>query len=260
MLQGIDALSEREKAALRLLLSGHDAKSIARHLDLSVHTVNDRLRAVRRKLGVSSSREAARLLAKAEGANHNFAVPENFGIADRPGTAQQTAASGRQGAVGHWSIWLGGAMLMLSLFVAGLLMMSRGDTGSATQQSAADQTATTAYKASASASIGNARTWLRLVDTAQWTASWQQAGTLFRSQITAENWTATIKSVREPFGALTARTFGRVTKASALPGMPPGQYELLEFRTDFAARKGVVETVVLAREQNGWKVIGYFLR
>ena len=46
-------LSEREKEALRLLLVGHDAKSIAGTLGLSVHTVNDRLRDARRKLGVS---------------------------------------------------------------------------------------------------------------------------------------------------------------------------------------------------------------
>ena len=44
-------LSEREKEALRLLLVGHDAKSIATMLGLSVHTINDRLRDARRKLG-----------------------------------------------------------------------------------------------------------------------------------------------------------------------------------------------------------------
>lgn len=49
-------LSAREKEALRLLLVGHDAKSIANTLGLSVHTINDRLRDARRKLGVSSSR------------------------------------------------------------------------------------------------------------------------------------------------------------------------------------------------------------
>ena len=53
-------MNEREKEALRLLLVGHDAKSIANTLGLSVYTINDRLRDARRKLGVSSSREAAR--------------------------------------------------------------------------------------------------------------------------------------------------------------------------------------------------------
>lgn len=67
MPQGHRALTDKEKQTLRLLLSGHDAKSMARHLGLSVHTVNERLRDSRRKLSASSSREAARLLRDAEG-------------------------------------------------------------------------------------------------------------------------------------------------------------------------------------------------
>ena len=65
--QGLDALTEKEKATLRLIVRGHDAKSIARELGLSVHTINERLRDARRKMEVSSSRAAARLLFEAEG-------------------------------------------------------------------------------------------------------------------------------------------------------------------------------------------------
>ncbi|RZM06204.1 MAG: LuxR family transcriptional regulator, partial [Sphingomonas sp.] len=63
---GVPALTEREKQTLRLIVRGHDAKSVARSLGLSVHTINERLRDARRKLSVSSSREAARLLMDAE--------------------------------------------------------------------------------------------------------------------------------------------------------------------------------------------------
>ena len=62
MAHNVHALTEKEKQTLRLLLAGHDAKSMARALGLSVHTINDRLRMTRRKLSVTSSREAARLL------------------------------------------------------------------------------------------------------------------------------------------------------------------------------------------------------
>ena len=51
MSQDTGMLTEKEKEALRLLLAGHDAKSSARELDISVHTLNDRLRSARRKLG-----------------------------------------------------------------------------------------------------------------------------------------------------------------------------------------------------------------
>ena len=42
-----EALTPKEKETLRLILCGHDAKSSARALDLSVHTVNGRLRDAR---------------------------------------------------------------------------------------------------------------------------------------------------------------------------------------------------------------------
>ena len=59
MTGGYETLTEKEKDTLRLLLGGHDAKSIARQLGLSVHTIHEGLRDARRKMGESSSRGAA---------------------------------------------------------------------------------------------------------------------------------------------------------------------------------------------------------
>jgi DNA-binding CsgD family transcriptional regulator len=61
-----DKEKEKEKETLRLLIGGHDAKSIARALGLSIQTVNERLRDARRKMAVTSSREAARLAREAD--------------------------------------------------------------------------------------------------------------------------------------------------------------------------------------------------
>lgn len=66
MTAAIDQLTEKEKETLRLIVRGHDAKSAAIELDLSVHTINERLRSARRKLDVTSSREAARVLYESE--------------------------------------------------------------------------------------------------------------------------------------------------------------------------------------------------
>ena len=77
-----DALTDKEKETLRLMLRGHDAKSMASKLSLSVHTINERLRAARRKLDVTSSREAARVLFECETAGHENPVYEDMGDAD----------------------------------------------------------------------------------------------------------------------------------------------------------------------------------
>lgn len=75
----IDALSEKEREALRLLLAGHDAKSSARKLGVSHHAVHDRLRRARLKLGTTGSREAALLLRASEAATPDIIVHEPIG-------------------------------------------------------------------------------------------------------------------------------------------------------------------------------------
>lgn len=55
-------LTERELEVLRLLVAGHTAKTIAHRLGRSEASINERLRDARRKTGVGSSRELARML------------------------------------------------------------------------------------------------------------------------------------------------------------------------------------------------------
>lgn len=56
------SLSDREVEVLRLLAAGHTVKTIAARLDRSETSINERLRSARRKTGIGSSRELARLL------------------------------------------------------------------------------------------------------------------------------------------------------------------------------------------------------
>jgi DNA-binding CsgD family transcriptional regulator len=58
----VAALCDKELEILRLLANGHTAKSIATRLGRSETAINERLREARRKTGVGSSRELARLL------------------------------------------------------------------------------------------------------------------------------------------------------------------------------------------------------
>ena len=79
---GVQKLTQRQKEILRLLLNGFDAKSAARQLGISVHTVNEHLREARRHLEVSSSREAARVFGQAE-SPLKILGPESLGVVPR---------------------------------------------------------------------------------------------------------------------------------------------------------------------------------
>jgi DNA-binding CsgD family transcriptional regulator len=259
MSEAIKSLSEREKETLRLLLAGHDAKSIARDLGLSVHTVNDRLREARRKLGVSSSREAARLLSLAEGEHPKSLAPKNFGMAEQEIGSHQTVRTGPLTGINHRRWWLAGGVLMLFAIVAVALLSVNGVDGPRAS-ALASQTSAPSPAPSSAASASQARKWLMLVDQQNWSESWRDAGTIFRSQISADGWASAIVPVRKPLGAVISRSLAKVTKATSLPGVPAGEYEVLEFQTNYAAKRGAIETVVMAKEQAGWRVNGYFIR
>lgn len=60
-----DQLSPREVQALALVAAGHDAKSAAKEMAISMHTVKDHLQFARLKLGARNSAHAVALAARA---------------------------------------------------------------------------------------------------------------------------------------------------------------------------------------------------
>ncbi|WP_395615748.1 DUF4019 domain-containing protein [Sphingorhabdus sp.] len=102
--------------------------------------------------------------------------------------------------------------------------------------------------------------WLSLLDANSWSASWNDTGKLFRSQLTQEQWVKTVQSVREPLGTVVSRVVNGSSKSKSLPGAPDGEYEILQYRTVFSKKADTIETVILAREDDKWKIVGYFIR
>ena len=105
-------LSDRERDVLRLLSRGHDTKSAAGVLGLSVHTINDHLRSARGKLGVQSNREAARHFAEYETIVPQKNRDDVSGIGVQPVTAD---ADRRTGQSVRTLIAISGGAVMLSL-------------------------------------------------------------------------------------------------------------------------------------------------
>ncbi len=257
MRDDIGTLTDREKETLRLLLKGHDAKSIARRHDLSFHTINERLRDARRKLGVSSSREAARLLDEAERPSPEMMRDEVFGVVAAAADMLPPDATDRGWNVTRRFVWLSGGMFITSLFIAMVAVVTVAGTAPAGNDTAQETTSVTASDA---ASLETARAWSALLDDGRWDESWRAAATMFKSQLGAAQWKAMVQPVRESLGAMSSRIFQNVTKARSLPGAPAGSYEVIQFRTVFTHKADAVETVTLVREGDTWKVTGYFVK
>jgi hypothetical protein len=106
-----------------------------------------------------------------------------------------------------------------------------------------------------------ARDWLEGVDQGRYEESWKVAGAKFRSALTAQDWSAALKRLRDPLGAPAQRSAFRTDFTRSFPGAPDGDYAIVLFRTSFAKKSEAEETVTLEHEADGtWRVIGYFIR
>lgn len=254
----LGGLTEREKETLRLLLVGHDAKSVAGALGLSVHTVNERLREARRMLGVTSSREAARLLARHEGAGPKILGDTEMGVAAAGDGLEHQPSHQRRRSGGPVAWLIGGMVIMLAILAAAYLATTLVADRGAPAATPAARPAPDA--ASDKAGADAARAWAELLDERRWGESWTQSGGMFRSALTQKGWAATIEPLRRQLGSVSSRSLRSVSNATSLPGAPDGDYKIVQFTTDFANLRGATETVVLAREGSAWKVTGYFIR
>jgi DNA-binding CsgD family transcriptional regulator len=249
MSEGRQTLTEKEKQTLRLMGRGHDAKSMARLLGLSVYTIHERLRAARRKLSVSSSREAARLLLNSEPD-----TPDSFGdkllgeAGPHLSPAQVATAIDRRGRTPGSRRVIAGVVIMSFIFGIAALML---------QPQAAQTSAVPPAQASAAQTdvTRSARDWLALVDAGRWEESWRATGGSFRTLNTVAAWTSASEQARVPLGAMVSRAD---LSRESVPA-PPHGYEMVKFRTSFANRTGVVETLTLVREGQAWRVVGYLI-
>lgn len=72
-------------------------------------------------------------------------------------------------------------------------------------------------------------------------------------------WAEMVTPVRNPLGAVVSRTFESCSRAGRCRA-PDGDHEILKFQTAFADRRDSAETIMLAREGSGWRMVGYFIR
>jgi hypothetical protein len=105
-----------------------------------------------------------------------------------------------------------------------------------------------------------ARDWLELADRLDTAAAYAAAGAKFKQSLPAQRWAQALVRQREPFGALVQRTMVGTQFDKSPPGLPPGDYAVVKFRTAFAKRAGATEMVTLDREADGtWRVVGYVI-
>lgn len=266
-------LTEKEKEALRLLFAGHDAKSAALELDISVHTLNDRLRAARRKLGVTTSKEAARALAEAEQAdpqNASAGPPESFvhkPLGVREGQENQDIPQAADRSGGGFSAFASRrkGILIMSLALALSLAAIAFLPSQSPEASGNTFTAETEFVAERpSASELQARRWLGLIDFGKFDESYEEAGAPLREEYSLGKWKFGL-TLRMTKGKLKDRSLATVMRTSEFEGRKGGEFEVITFDSLFQYENEPlsqhdnhqIERVVLEKIGADWKVVDY---
>ena len=99
--------------------------------------------------------------------------------------------------------------------------------------------------------------WLSLVDGQEYQESWNQASSMFRGQVSQEQWVKALQRSREPLGVLVSRASSRVELATSLRGAPDGDYAIIHFNTAFMNKSVVTERLTLVKEDGRWQVAAY---
>ena len=115
---------------------------------------------------------------------------------------------------------------------------------------------------SASRKLGEqaVQSWLQLVDSGDYSASWREAASPFKNRIAESNWVSAVIAAREPFGPLVSRTMQESNYETTLPGVPDGQYVVMKFAAVYEKKASATEVVTSMLDGDEWRVAGYYIR
>jgi hypothetical protein len=106
-----------------------------------------------------------------------------------------------------------------------------------------------------------AESWLKLADSGDGAASWDQAAKAFKAAVTKEQWIQALAGVRPPLGKVVSRKLASRQYVENIPGAPAGQYVAIQYETAFQNKPSAVETITPMLDPDGvWRVSGYFIR
>jgi hypothetical protein len=106
-----------------------------------------------------------------------------------------------------------------------------------------------------------ADSWLGLVDQGKYAESWDEASLLFRGAMQKDDWERTMAALRKPMGKNLSRQVVTKRYSTSLPGVPDGEYVVIQFKSAFEKKSTAIETVTPMLDTDGkWRVSGYFIK
>jgi hypothetical protein len=113
---------------------------------------------------------------------------------------------------------------------------------------------------SEAAALQAAEAWLKLIDTGQYGAAWDEASTMFRNAVSRAEWEKKATTARESLGKVLERKVASKQLTHELPGAPDGTYVVLTFEPRFEHKERGHEMVTMMLDGGRFRGAGYIIR
>ena len=101
--------------------------------------------------------------------------------------------------------------------------------------------------------------WLLLLDAGSYSEAYDATGSIFREEVTAEEFRISMEERQDILGAVESRTLSSTQRLSTVPDAPPGDYFVFEFDGVYELRPNARERVTAVSESDGWPVVGIYI-
>ncbi len=108
--------------------------------------------------------------------------------------------------------------------------------------------------------IASAIEWLNLVDEGRYDQSWDESASLFKTEVSKDQWQGLLKTNRSPLGKVLTRKLKLKHYTKSMPGAPEGDYVVLQYETAFEKKPSILETLTPMLDKDGkWRVMNYYI-
>ena len=101
--------------------------------------------------------------------------------------------------------------------------------------------------------------WFALLDARNYAEAYDATGSIFREEVTAEEFRSSMEERQDILGAVESRTLGSTQRLSTVPDAPPGDYFVFEFDGVYELRPNARERVTAMSESDGWPIVGIYI-
>lgn len=111
------------------------------------------------------------------------------------------------------------------------------------------------------AAVKAAEASLELIDGDKYTESWAESASVFKKAVKEKQWVMSLQAARKPLGTMISRKVIGKKYVTELPGVPAGEYVVIQFKTSFENKKNAIETFTPMLDEDGkWRMSGYFIK